>query len=157
MLMSDTARRRPNRAPELVLTVQYGVRPDRLPSRTQLRLWARTALRRDARITLRIAGTREARRLNRDFRAKDYPTNVLTFVYRKRPALEGDIVLCAPVVAREARQRRLDADAHYAHLVVHSVLHLQGHDHLRVRETQRMERLETRILADLGYADPYQA
>jgi len=127
-----------------------------MPSRTRLRLWARAALRRDARVTLRIAGAREVRRLNRDFRAKDYPTNVLTFVYRERPALEGDIVLCAPVVAREARQRGIGADAHYAHLVVHGMLHLQGHDHLRAREAQRMERRETRILAKLGYADPYQ-
>jgi len=139
-----------------VLTVQYAVRSDRMPSRTRLRLWARAALRRDARVTLRIAGAREVRRLNRDFRAKDYPTNVLTFVYRERPALEGDIVLCAPVVAREARKRGIRADAHYAHLVVHGMLHLQGHDHLRAREAQRMERRETRILAKLGYADPYQ-
>ncbi len=139
-----------------MLTVQYGVRADRLPSRTKLRQWARAALRRDARITLRIAGVCEVRRLNRDFRAKDYPTNVLTFVYRERPALEGDIVLCAPVVTHEARQRGIGADAHYAHLVVHGVLHLQGHDHLRAREAQHMERLEARILARLGYADPYQ-
>ncbi len=154
--MSGTARRRPNRAPELVLTVQYDVRSDRLPSRAKLRQWARAALRRAARVTLRIAGAHEARQLNRRFRNRDYPTNVLTFVYRERPALEGDIVLCAPVVAREARQRHIGADAHFAHLVVHGMLHLQGHDHFRTREAQRMERLEARILAKLGYADPYQ-
>jgi len=143
--------------PELVLTVQYGVRPDRLPSRPKLRRWTRAALRRDAYVTLRIAGAREARRLNRCFRGRDYATNVLTFVYRARRPLHGDIVLCAPVVAREARQRGIGADAHYAHLVVHGVLHLQGHDHLRAREARQMERRETRILAKLGYADPYQA
>ena len=154
--MSDTARHWPNRAPELVLTVQYGVRPDRLPSRTQLRLWARTALQRDARITLRIAGTREARRLNRDFRAKDYPTNVLTFVYRKRPALEGDIVLCAPVVAREAREQHKTLAAHWAHMTIHGVLHLQGFDHERASEAQKMAAREVQILDRLGFSDPYR-
>jgi probable rRNA maturation factor len=140
-----------------VLTVQYGVRSDRLPSRAKLRKWARAALQRAACVTLRITGAREARQINRRFRNRDYPTNVLTFVYHDRPALEGDIVLCAPVVAREARKRGIGAEAHYAHLVVHGVLHLQGHDHVRTREAQRMERLEARILAGLGYADPYQA
>ena len=140
-----------------MLTIQYGMRANRLPSRAKLRAWARAALRRDAQLTLRIAGAREARQLNHRFRGKNYATNVLTFVYREHHPLQGDIVLCAPVVAREARRRGIGADAHYAHLIVHGVLHLQGHDHLRAREARRMEQRETRILARLGYADPYQA
>jgi len=139
-----------------MLTVQYGVRASRLPSRARLRRWARAALKCDAQITLRIAGVREARRLNCRFRGKDYATNVLTFVYREQRPLQGDIVLCAPVAAREARERGVGTDAHYAHLVVHGILHLQGYDHSRAREARRMERNEARILAKLGYADPYR-
>ena len=96
----------------------------------------------------------EARRLNRDFRGKDYATNVLTFVYGDTP-LAGDIVICAPVVAREAREQGKAVAAHWAHLVVHGLLHLQGHDHERDDEARRMERREKRILAGLGFADPY--
>ena len=154
--MSGTPSRKPSRAPELALTVQYGTRSGKLPSRTQLRRWARAALRRKASIALRIIGAREARSLNRRFRGRDYATNVLTFVYRDRRPLEGDIAICAPVVAREARERGVSCDAHYAHLAVHGVLHLQGYDHERRHDAQRMERLETRILAGLGYADPYE-
>jgi len=105
---------------------------------------------------LRLVGEREARELNRKYRRRDYATNVLSFIYSERP-LEGDIAICAPVVAREARDRRLPRDAHYAHLTVHGVLHLQGHDHMRATQAKRMENLETRILARLGYADPYAA
>ncbi|HUO43983.1 MAG TPA: rRNA maturation RNase YbeY [Burkholderiales bacterium] len=139
-----------------MLTVQYGLRAGRRPSRAKLARWTRAALARAAQITLRIADTREARRLNRRFRGRDYATNVLSFVYRERRPLQGDIVLCAPVVAREARERGISADAHYAHLVVHGVLHLQGYDHRRAREAKRMERREARILAGLGCADPYR-
>jgi len=137
------------------LTVQYGTRPAQLPSRAKLGAWARAALGKSARITLRIVGKREARRLNHHYRGRDYATNVLTFVYSDRRPLEGDIAICAPVVAREARMHGISAEAHYAHLVVHGVLHLQGHDHERAGEARCMERLETRILARLGYADPY--
>ena len=154
--MSGTPRRKPSRAPELALTVQYGSRAARLPSRAKLRKWTRAALKRKANITLRIIGTTEARTLNRRFRGRDYATNVLTFVYREQRPLTGDIAICAPVVAREARQRGVTRDAHYAHLAVHGVLHLQGHDHVRARAAERMERLEARILAKLGYSDPYK-
>ena len=154
--MSGIRSRNPSRAPELALTVQYGTQSGKLPSRTQLRKWARAALRRTARITLRIIGGREARSLNRRFRGRDYATNVLTFVYRDQRPLTGDIAICAPVVMREARERGVSSDAHYAHLAVHGVLHLQGHEHERTHDAQRMERLEARILARLGYADPYE-
>ena len=115
------------------------------------------AVGKSARITLRVVGAREARLLNHHYRGRDYATNVLTFIYSDRRPLEGDIAICAPVVAREARMRRIDRDAHYAHLTVHGVLHLQGHDHERTDDAERMERLEVRILARLGYANPYRA
>jgi len=126
-----------------------------LPTRAQFRRWARAALERDARITLRIVGTREGRALNRRFRGKGGPTNVLTFTLARAPRLEGDIALCAPVIAREARAQGKERAAHYAHLVVHGVLHLQGYDHATERQARRMGRREARIVTALGYPDPY--
>jgi probable rRNA maturation factor len=143
------------RSPRLALAVQYAVPARGLPSQTQFRRWARAALERDARVTVRIVGGREARALNRKFRRQDRPTNVLTFVMRTRPRLEGDVALCAPLIAREARARRRSAAAHYAHLVVHGVLHLQGYDHEAEREARAMERRETRIVTRLGFPDPH--
>jgi len=139
---------------EPVFTVQYGVRRT-APAAPRLRRWARAALNREARVTLRIVGAREGRALNRCYRGRDYATNVLTFVYSGRP-LAGDIALCAPVVAREARSRGISREAHYAHLVVHGLLHLQGYDHEKRADAARMERRERRILAALGYDDPYR-
>ena len=155
MPTSGTPGRKPSRAPELALTVQYGIRSAQLPPRARLRVWARAALRRSAAVTLRVVGAREARRLNRRFRNRDYATNVLTFAYPDRRPLAGDIAICAPVAAREARASGISRDAHYAHLVIHGMLHLQGFDHENERDARRMERLESRILARLGYADPY--
>lgn len=137
------------------MTVQYAIDARGLPSRARLRRWARAALERDARLTVRIVGSGEARALNRHFRGTDRPTNVLTFVMRKRPRLEGDIALCAPVIAREARARHRSAAAHYAHLLVHGVLHLQGYDHETARQARLMERQESRVVARLGFPDPY--
>jgi probable rRNA maturation factor len=150
-----SARPAASRDPRLKLSVQYAVRSGELPSRGQLRRWARAALKRDARVTVRIVGGGEARALNRHFRGTDRPTNVLTFVLRERPRLEGDIALCAPVIAREARARHRSAAAHYAHLVVHGVLHLQGYDHETERQARLMERRESRVVARLGFPDPY--
>jgi len=142
-------------SPRLELAVQYAVHAGGVPSRAQLRRWARAALERSARVTVRIVGRSEARALNRDFRGRNYPTNVLTFVMRERPRLEGDLALCAPVIAREARSRHRSAAAHYAHLVVHGVLHLQGYDHQTEREARTMERRESRVVTRLGFLDPY--
>jgi len=103
---------------------------------------------------LRIVSIAEGRRLNRRFRRRDYATNVLTFAYGRSP-LRGDIVLCHPVISREARDARKSIAAHYAHLVVHAMLHLRGYDHERKREAARMERLEASLLAELGFTDPY--
>lgn len=141
--------------PKLLLAVQYGINARGLPSRAQIRRWARAALESSARVTVRIVGSGEARALNRHFRGRDYPTNVLTFILRERPRLEGDLALCAPVVAREARDQGKSVSAHYAHLVVHGLLHLQGYDHEAEREARVMERLEAGIVARLGYPDPY--
>jgi probable rRNA maturation factor len=150
-----TARPQPGAGPRLELAVQYAVPARHLPSRATIRRWTRAALERDARVTVRIVGGPEGRSLNRRYRGRDYPTNVLTFVLRERP-LEGDLALCAPVIAREARARRRRPAAHYAHLVVHGVLHLQGYDHQRPRDAAAMERRESQIVTALGYPDPYE-
>jgi len=130
--------------------VQRAVRA--APPAAQLRAWALAAARAGAEVTLRVVGAAEARRLNRAFRRRDYATNVLSFAYSRR---RGDVVLCHPVIRREARAQGKTLAAHYAHLVVHGVLHLHGLDHLRARDAQRMERAERRILRRLGVADPY--
>ena len=141
----------------LALSAQYGIKGSNLPSRAQLRRWARAALERDARLTVRIVGGGEARRLNRNYRGSDHATNVLTFIMNDKPALEGDLALCAPVIAREARAQGKSLPAHYAHLVVHGVLHLQGYDHATSREARVMEQRESRIVTTLGFPDPYQS
>jgi probable rRNA maturation factor len=141
--------------PRLRLTVQVAARASGLPGPRLLRRWARAALLQDANVTLRIVGTGEGRRLNREYRGKDYATNVLTFPYPELRPLSGDIILCAGVVRREAKQQGIGLDAHFAHLVVHGMLHLQGYDHQRQREAIRMERMESEIVARLGYPDPY--
>ncbi|OGA05848.1 MAG: rRNA maturation RNase YbeY [Betaproteobacteria bacterium RIFCSPLOWO2_02_64_14] len=148
-------RRRAQRNPRLELDVQQAIRSRRLPSRAQVRKWAQAVLENDARITVRVVGRAEARNLNRSFRGKDYATNVLTFVMRDSPPYEGDLVLCAPVIAHEARQQGKRLLAHYAHLVVHGALHLQGYDHESNADAQIMETRESRILTELGYPDPY--
>lgn len=117
--------------------------------------WIRAALEAPAEITVRIVDEADGRALNRDFRAKDYATNVLTFDYQREPTVRADLVLCAPVVAREARKQAKALDAHYAHLIVHGTLHAQGWDHERGPEARAMEAHEGRILGLLGWPDPY--
>jgi probable rRNA maturation factor len=124
------------------------------PSALRLRDWARAACTGPVEVTLRVVGAEEARRLNRAYRARDYATNVLSFPYGASP-LRGDIVLCHPLIAREARQQGKSLAAHYAHLVVHGMLHLRGHDHARKPGAARMERAEVRILRRLGFGNPY--
>ena len=141
---------------KLSLSVQYASAANNLPTRPQLRRWTKAALRHDARIALRIVDEEEGRQLNKTYRGKDYATNVLTFVYDdEAPPLMADVVLCAPVVAREAGEQRKELAAHYAHLVIHAALHLQGYEHEDEREASEMEQAETAIMAKLGYADPY--
>jgi probable rRNA maturation factor len=141
--------------PVLSLAVQYAVSGGEPPSRAQFRKWAMAALRTDADVTVRLVDSAEGRSLNREYRSRDYPTNVLTFVYRDAPPLSGDIVLCAPVVAEEALQQHKELSAHYAHLLVHGMLHLQGLDHEDETDAGVMEALETEIVMRLGYPDPY--
>ena len=143
--------------PRLRLAVQHATRSRNLPTDRQIARWVRAALRGDAEVTVRIVDTAEGRELNRTYRGKDYATNVLTFVMNASAPYEGDLVLCAPVVTKEAREQRKDSIAHYAHLTVHGILHLQGFDHDDEHEAEAMEKLETRILKRLGLPDPYTA
>lgn len=147
----------------LDLSVQYACNRDGVPSRVEFRRWLRAAEPGAARVTVRIVDEDEARELNRDYRGKDYATNVLTFAYGEGDdmplpeglPLMGDLVLCRQVVEREAVEQGKALDAHYAHLSVHGMLHLQGFDHLEDAEADDMEARERQILAGLGYADPY--
>ena len=125
-----------------------------LPRHAVMR-WVRAALDAPAEITVRVVGEDEGRRLNREFRGRDYATNVLTFDYAREPVVVADIVLCAPVLEREAREAGIPLGAHCAHLLVHGVLHAQGFDHERAAQARVMEALESALLRGLGFADPY--
>jgi probable rRNA maturation factor len=142
--------------PELRLSVQGHSRFKGLPARATLARWIAAALERDGEITLRFVGAVEGRRLNRDYRGKDYATNVLTFDYAHTPVVDADIVLCVPVLRREAHAQRKPLRDHLAHLVVHGLLHAQGHDHERADRARQMEAREVAILAQLGLPDPYR-
>jgi probable rRNA maturation factor len=152
----------------LDVTINYAVPRTGIPAAMSFRKWVAAALAnriREADLAIRIVGTKEGRALNRHYRGKDYATNVLSFPAElpeglpknvKMPLL-GDLVLCAPVVAREAKEQKKPLAAHYAHLTVHGVLHLLGWDHDDEREAECMEQLEREILATMGIADPYRA
>jgi len=136
--------------------------PAGLPSEEELRRWAARAIegrRESASMTLRIVDERESAELNGEYRGKPGPTNVLSFPFEAPPQVEmdliGDIVVCAPVVAREAEEQGKPLAAHWAHMVVHGCLHLLGYDHMDPEEAEVMEKLETEILAGLGYGNPY--
>ena len=142
--------------PTLILSLQFADASDRsvLP-RHKVARWVRAALKRPGEITVRIVGTDEAQALNRDYRAKDYATNVLTFDYSHAPVVTADLVLCAPVLRREASELGVTLEAHYAHLLVHGTLHAQGHDHEDPSQARLMEARETDLMLALGFADPY--
>ncbi|MCB2006466.1 MAG: rRNA maturation RNase YbeY [Burkholderiaceae bacterium] len=147
--------------PRLALSLQFALDAHAaehraaLP-RSKVARWIRHALERDAQITVRIVDEEEGRALNRDYRHKDYATNVLTFDYGDEEPLSADLVLCAPVVAREAREQGRTLQAHYAHLIVHGSLHAQGWDHeTSAADATAMEARETQVLARLGFDDPY--
>ena len=150
--------------PKLSLSIQLDDQAGDCPvSRPQLRRWAQAALLTDARLTLRLVGLAEGRALNRQFRGRDYATNVLTFAYgnpvptsQATAPIEADIIICLRVVAREARAQRKALHDHLAHLVVHGCLHAQGLDHETPQQAQEMEALETRLLARFRIADPYR-
>jgi probable rRNA maturation factor len=148
----------------LDLAVSYALPRKGLPAPASFRRWAEATLQERLRrvdLAIRLVGEREGRALNRHYRGKDYATNVLSFpaelpegVKMKMPVL-GDIVMCAPVIAREAREQGKELNAHYAHLTVHGILHLLGWDHENEREAEAMETLEREILASMGFEDPY--
>jgi probable rRNA maturation factor len=146
--------------PELTLSLQFSsvAKPDQHRSalpRHRVKKWIRHALQSDAEITVRIVDTEEGQTLNRDYRKKDYATNVLTFDYTQEPIVTADLVLCAPVVAKEAKEQKKTLEAHYAHLIVHGTLHAQGWDHDEEEDAQVMELRETEIMARLGFKNPY--
>ena len=158
MPTSVTRRKSPIDAPtaRVGLAVQYACRANDLPDRAWLRRRVAKAARRDLTVVLRFVDVAEGRRLNREYRGRDYATNVLTFVYELSKAhAAGDIVICVPVLRREAREQGKSFAAHCTHLLVHGVLHLQGYDHETDRQARAMERLETEIVTSFGYDKPY--
>lgn len=146
---------------ELDLSLQFADFPEasahrKLLGRTKVMRWMRHALQRPAEITVRVVGLDEGRTLNRDYRQKNYATNVLTFDYARAPVVVADLVLCGPVVAREAVEQGKSLQAHYAHLLVHATLHAQGYDHeTNERDALEMETLEVLLMQSLGFANPY--
>ncbi|MGN6789492.1 MAG: rRNA maturation RNase YbeY [Rhodanobacteraceae bacterium] len=154
----------PRGTPGLLVHVDCAVPRRGIPATVSFKRWVEAALfaarhRKAAELSIRIVDAREGRALNRQYRGKDYATNVLSFPAElprgiSSPLL-GDLAICAPVVAREAREQQKPVRDHYAHLTVHGVLHLLAFDHEDERDAARMETLETRILASLGVADPY--
>ena len=139
------------------IEIQIVSRLKGIPSPLDFKKWLVAALPQPAELTLRVVNGVDGRQLNSGYRGKDYATNVLTFTYhvRNAPRLMGDIVLCAPVVAREAREQGKSLEAHYAHLTVHGALHLAGMDHEIKRAAAAMEKTEISVLAKLGYQNPY--
>lgn len=143
--------------PELTLSLQFADprHRDQLP-RHKVARWIRAALEAPAEITVRVVDAEEARALNSEYRGRDYATNVLTFDYSHEPLVVADLILCAPVVADEARDQKLALEAHYAHLLVHGTLHAQGYDHEAEDDAETMEARESAIVMALGFADPYR-
>ena len=147
--------------PDLDLSLQFGTfsgsgMHKALLSPARVRRWVGMAMKGPAEIAVRIVGAEEGQALNRQYRGKDYATNVLTFDYACEPVAAADLVLCAPVVEREAREQGKSLEAHYAHLLVHGTLHAQGYDHeTGERQALEMEALEVLLLGALGYPNPY--
>lgn len=145
------------------LDLQVVTEADGIPDEAAIRRWLEAALagrREEAQLTVRITDAAEITELNREYRGKDRPTNVLSFPFEAPPGvalpLLGDIVICAQVVADEAQQQGKPLEAHWAHMVIHGTLHLLGYDHIEEAEAAEMEGLEIELLAGLGYANPYE-
>jgi len=141
--------------PVLKLAVQYASSGLNSPKQGKFSKWAKATIRVDTEVTIRIVDEAEGRELNKTYRGKDYATNVLTFPLTEEPHLIGDIVICASIVEVEAIAQNKSLEAHYAHLTVHGLLHLHGHDHEIETQAELMEGLETAIITKLGYANPY--
>jgi len=155
--MLRAARKQKNVGPEFSLSVQFASEAEGLPSRAQIRRWVAAALEHNAEITVRIVDAEEAQALNQDYRAKGYVPNVLTFEYGEISpgVLGGDVVICAPVVEREAREQGKPLKHHYAHMTIHGVLHLQGYDHIEPADADIMESNEIAILTRFHIPNPY--
>lgn len=150
-----------NKANKHSITLQKQVK-NKVPSRVKLESWAKAALtghRQTAEITLRIVGEDESAELNKTYRRKKGPTNVLSFPFDPPPGIKlpllGDLVLCAPLIEKEAADQNKTLTAHWAHLVVHGTLHLLGYDHVKLKDAKVMEQMEIDILKNLGFDDPY--
>ncbi|MGQ0442970.1 MAG: rRNA maturation RNase YbeY [Methylophilaceae bacterium] len=141
--------------PNIQLNVQIASQLANLPGKAQFKMWAKAALRVDTEVTIRVVDETEGYALNHAYRGKPNATNVLTFPLAETPHLMGDIVLCAPIVAEEAKVQNKTLVAHFAHLTVHGMLHLHGYDHETEAQAELMESLEVTILQKLGYANPY--
>lgn len=145
----------------LDVSLQFGTFPGAAAHKQVLttaraKRWVAIALARPAEIAVRIVGAEEGQALNRQYRGKDYATNVLTFDYAQEPVVSADLVLCAPVVEREAKEQGKSLEEHYAHLLVHGALHAQGYDHeLGEKQALEMEALEVLLMGALGYPNPY--
>jgi len=147
---------------DVVLDLQLASKEPNIPSEEQLSLWASRAIQNDRdelEVTVRIVDEQESNELNLEYRGKDKPTNVLSFPFEAPEHVElnllGDLVVCAPVVKQEAKEQQKTEESHWAHMIVHGVLHLQGFDHITDDEAEVMEGLEIKILNDLGYSNPY--
>lgn len=140
---------------KLSLLIQYASAEPDLPTRAQFRRWVSVALEQEVQIALRIVDELEGRALNLSYRQKDYATNVLTFVYDNTEPLYADVVICAPVVVREAVEQGKTLLAHFAHLTLHAALHLQGYDHEIESDAAEMEALETGLMRRLKFPNPY--
>jgi probable rRNA maturation factor len=142
--------------PTLSLSLQFADKRhrDTLP-RHKVARWLKAALEADAELAVRLVDAEEGQALNRDYRQKDYATNVLTFDYAQEPVVMADLIICAPVIEQEAQEQGKTLEAHYAHMLVHGALHAQGWDHMEEDEAQAMEAREREIMAKLGFDDPY--
>ena len=142
--------------PTLSLSLQFADKRHRdVLSRHKVARWLKAALASDAEMTVRLVDAEEGQALNRDYRHKDYATNVLTFDYATEPVVMADLIICSPVIEREALEQGKDLVAHYAHMLVHGALHAQGWDHEDPEEAEAMEAREREVLAALGFDDPY--
>ena len=142
--------------PALSLSLQFAdPRHKAWLPRHKVARWVRAALLNAGEITVRIVGADEGRELNREYRQKDYATNVLTFDYQHEPLVMADLILCAPVIEAEAQAQGIELVAHYAHLLVHGTLHAQGFDHETAKQAREMEPRESALMRALGFADPY--
>ena len=140
---------------EFYLSTQQMSKFPQLPAKKTMERWMKRAVERDTEVTVRFVDEKEGRMLNSTYRHKDYATNVLTFDYTQEPIVTADIVICVPVLERQAVEQNKEFRAHLAHLLIHAVLHAHGYDHLNEEEAEEMEARETEIMLSLKFPNPY--